>query len=178
MTKPTKEQLSDPAWWDENANPENKYCYIGEGTSEYFFLDSFSGDLKHYRRVTKRPEAKWVPEVGGVCQIAESSKYLKISYKEGLKVKIYSKFTDDRGVELFSFVSVNGKEGGVAVAECFKPLKTQREELIDIVAASLQKDDQEVTGLCNKSKDMFISGAKEAVNAMLARFDLTEKDGE
>ncbi len=58
------------------------------------------------------------------------------------------------------------------------PLKTEREELIDIVAASLQKADQDTTDLCNKSKDMFMRGATRSVDAILSRFDLTKKDGE
>ncbi len=65
-----------------------------------------------------------LPPVGTVCEIAASTEYLKISHPEGTKVKVYANFTDDRGVELAAFVDAPGKVAGVAVARCFRPIRT------------------------------------------------------
>ena len=76
-------------------------------------------------------ERRELPPVGTVCQIAASTEYLHISYPEGSKVKVYSNFTDDRGVDLAAFVCQTGDIGGVAIAECFRPLKTEKEKFVE-----------------------------------------------
>ena len=52
-------------------------------------------------------------------------------------MKIYSCFTDDRGVELAAFVDSAGSVGGVGIAKCFRPIRTEaerkREEFVSLV---------------------------------------------
>lgn len=88
-----------------------------------------------------------LPPVGTVCEIAASTQYLTIRYPEGTKVKIYSNFTDDRGAEMAAFVDPIGKVGGVATARCFRPIKTERERVIEAAAKALQEHDSDVTEL-------------------------------
>jgi len=75
---------------------------------------------------------QWVPEVGEEFEIAESTEYLTISHEEGLIVKVYASFTDDRNIDLFAFVTADGKHAGVCTAQCFRPIKTERERFIDL----------------------------------------------
>ena len=79
-------------------------------------------------------DAGELPIVGSYAEIAESTKYLSIRYEAGCKVKVYATFTDYRGVKLAAFVGDNGKVGGVAVAECFKPIQTERDRVTDKAA--------------------------------------------
>jgi len=75
-----------------------------------------------------------IPPIGSYAEIAEPTEYLSIRYEAGCKVKVYAIFTDDRGVKLAAFVDDGGKVGGVAVAECFKPIQTERERTTDKAA--------------------------------------------
>jgi hypothetical protein len=72
-----------------------------------------------------------LPPIGDWVEIAESSAFLRIGYQAGTQVKIYSHFVDDRGVELAAFVCALGKVGGVATAECFRAIQTDREKAIE-----------------------------------------------
>ncbi|VVM35936.1 hypothetical protein PS645_00022 [Pseudomonas fluorescens] len=66
-----------------------------------------------------------LPPPGTICEIAASTQYLINRYPEGAKVKVYSNFTDDRGIELAAFIDAAGQVGGVAIAKCFRPTKEQ-----------------------------------------------------
>jgi hypothetical protein len=156
--KPTKEQLADPKWWDEQVFSQYKFCYWNEEGRYVHFTVSL---IPEEELLAKRPEPEWVPVLGSVCEIAASTEYLKISHKEGLKVKIYSRFIDDRGVTLFAFVAIDGKSGGVVTAECLRPKKTQREELIEII-------------LMNSEAELDAAAATASI--ILGKYDLTEKD--
>ena len=70
-------------------------------------------------------------EVGATYEIAASTPYLNIGYPEGTKVKIYSIFVDDRGVELAAFVCTKGKIGGVATPECFRLILTEEDKAVE-----------------------------------------------
>lgn len=77
--------------------------------------------------------------VGVVYQIAESSDDCSHNEPVGHQVKIYSKFTDDRGIELFAYVDSLGVVGGIATAKLFRPIKTEREKGIEALTAILAK---------------------------------------
>lgn len=89
-----------------------------------------SADIIAYRPILEEQEAgapEWDGEgtvIGRICQIAESTNSLKISYPAGTRVKVYTSFVDDRGVELFAFVDVSGRVGGVVTAKCIEPIRT------------------------------------------------------
>ena len=110
---------------------------IGRIKHRYTDTEEVSGRITVHKRPIAIEDKEWLPEVGEECQIAESTEYLTISHTEGMEVKIYSRFTDDRGVVLFAFVALNGKQAGVATGLCFKPLKTaeelERESLLEVV---------------------------------------------
>lgn len=90
--------------------------------------------------VEARPvkELDWAPDVGMECEIGASTQYLTIRYPEGSVVKIYARFTDDRGVELFAFVGKNPQVSGVATAKCFAPLGTAARREEDRVAEAMR----------------------------------------
>lgn len=77
-----------------------------------------------------------LPPIHSIVEIAESSEYIKIDAPEGTQVKIYSHFTDDRGVELAAYVCPHGRVGGVAVAQCFRPAKTPEQRARDAIQCS------------------------------------------
>lgn len=79
-------------------------------------------------KLPQEPE-QWMPEVGEEFEIAESTEYLTISHEEGLIVKVYASFTDDRNIDLFAFVTADGKHAGVCTAQCFRPIQTEREKI-------------------------------------------------
>lgn len=164
--KPTKEQLASVKWWDHYVGDQN-YCYWQEKTKAlHASKEKFNRSKLHEHGLVllaKRPRPEWVPVLGSVCEIAASTEYLKISHKEGLKVKIYSRFIDDRGVTLFAFVAIDGKSGGVVTAECLRPKKTQREELIDIILMNSEAE---------------LDAATDTASIILGKYNLTEKDGE
>jgi hypothetical protein len=74
-----------------------------------------------------------LPPAGAVCEIAESSEHLSIRYQAGTVVRIYANFTDDRGVELAAFVDDFGRVGGVAIAKCFRPIRSEEDRAVDDV---------------------------------------------
>lgn len=146
--KPTKEQLADPAWWDENTGPEDNYVLWNKERLCPISLEDYINDIDGYELLAKRPEPlseKWKP-------------------KEG------EWFTGSGGAQM-AFIGIDSgnayvceiKGGGLTRLYDFdwcKPIKTQREELIDII----NKHDGGTSGLLAKH--------------ILARFDLTEKDDE
>lgn len=159
--KPTKEQLADPKWWDENSKGYDYIFYL-ERNDEYKFADAY-GDGVNFRLIidkngwellAKRPEPEWVPEVGEWCMRGEKGS--KHSYK------VFMIGYNSKGFPVFE--SLPHHDSITCDTGCYeyKPIKTQREKLIDIVKVNL---------------DMGIT-PKGIADAILARFDLTEKDGE
>lgn len=118
-------------------------CYYGYN---YFFIqhcnefnatEMFRAQLMTNELQLSELLSDTFPSVGDVVEIAESTPFLRIRHPEGHKVKIHSKFTDDRGVELFAFIDDLGKVGGVATARCFRPAKTDKEKVVDKAIESL-----------------------------------------
>ncbi len=203
--KPTKEQLADPKWWDDSSNGYDYIFYL-KRNDEYLFADD-NGEGSNFKLIigqdawkllAKRPEPKaldtdwlkkgvnvttpkgiaevrriteddgvytslgnfcrselsevkpeWVPEVGVDCEV-------KIG-RTWMKCKV------DYICEQYIVVLTKDSNGYGALVRGhyeFRQVKTQREELIDII----NKHDGGTSGLLAKH--------------ILARFDLTEKDGE
>ncbi|MDW2743659.1 hypothetical protein [Atlantibacter subterraneus] len=82
-----------------------------------------------------------LPPVGCQCEIGASTPYLNIPHPEGAVVKIYSHFTDDRGVELAAFVDAAGKVGGVCTAKCFRPIRSEADKKRDEAVSTMVKFD-------------------------------------
>lgn len=99
--------------------------------------EQYEAELAESKKVAWDGEG--LPPVGCECEIAASTRYLNITHPEGAVVKIYSLFTDDRGVELAAFVDAAGKFGGVCTAKCFRPLRSEEERKRDAVIASIKE---------------------------------------
>jgi hypothetical protein len=155
--KPTKEQLADPKWWDENAKPEDKYYYWDVMYNAAVLRSSENLD-NSFKLIAKRPEAKWVPEVGEWCEAAIDVGELNFN-----KIKI--NYISD-GVCVYE---LNNKECVKNSASfIFRPIKTKREEFIERVV-------YETLNMCSEQLRERI--ANELYDAG-CRFELTEKDGE
>jgi hypothetical protein len=120
--------------WIQDLHPGNAFDGSGwhkdEG-NKYIDEDGeyWSKPEEGHYSVHHRPEDQpWtgdgLPPVGTVCEIAASTEYLKIRHPEGLKVKVYAVFTDDRGIKLAAFLDENGQVGGVCTEKCFRPIRT------------------------------------------------------
>lgn len=111
---------------DEVKSPVNEEMWkaMTDATNEAFSKPVFTKAMH---------DAGGLPPVGSYVEISESTEYLKIRYEAGSVVKVYAVFTDGRGVNLAAFVDDCGKVGGIATAECFKPIQTEREKFIDVV---------------------------------------------
>lgn len=163
--KPTKEQLADPKWWDEQVFSQYKFCYWSEEGRYVHFTVSL---IPEEELLAKRPEPDWKPEVGEWYEVESD---IRNVWKKAMYIGVDSVGSHVFDVEKRHLWRID------SIGTLVRPIKTQREELIDLVATALQTDDQDVTELCNKSESMFMSGATKSVDAILARFDLTEKDG-
>lgn len=154
--KPTKEQLADPKWWDENANGYDYVFYL-ERNDEYIFADDNGEGINFklivgaagWKLLAKRPEPlseKWKP-------------------KEG------EWFTGSGGAQM-AFIGIDSGnayvceiKGGGGLTRLYdfdgcKPIKTQREKLKEIIKDNLEAN----------------VGLSDIAGVILARFDLTEKD--
>lgn len=156
--KPTKEQLADPRWWDENANGYDYVFYL-ERNDEYIFADDNGEGINFklivgaagWKLLAKRPD-QWVPEVGVECcgnttDAAGNWSWQKVELLKDMGNGEFACYTENK---ILRFV------------DQFRPIKTQREELIDIIAETY----------------MNANSQRTIADAILARFDLTEKDGE
>jgi hypothetical protein len=162
--KPTKEQLADPKWWDENSDG---YDYVYHYLGDIEFADKDGRISEGYgliisdaawKLLAKRPEAKWVPEVGEWCEAAIDVGELNFN-----KIKI-NYISDDVCV-----YELNNKECVKNTASfIFRPIKTKREEFIERVV-------YETLNMCSEQLRERI--ANELYDAG-CRFELTEKDGE
>ena len=153
--KPTKEQLADPKWWDENSKGYDCVFYL-ERNDEYLFADD-NGEGSNFRLIAggagwqllaKRPEPEWVPEVGEWFTSITGKKMAFIGIDSG-----NAYVCEIKGGKLTRLYDFTG---------C-KPIKTQREELIDVICISN-----------NISKD----SAAATASLIMDKYDLTEKDGE
>jgi hypothetical protein len=147
-------------WCPGNAKIEAGWIYNPGGTKGEFYSCYADRGLEHIpafpdwrksRLVQRPPKQSWVgeglPPVGVVCEIAGSSEYFHNRHPEGVEVKIYAHFTDDRGVELAAFTDGIGQVGGVGIAKCFRPIRTPeqieaqaRTEAIDDMIKALGMD--------------------------------------
>lgn len=144
--KPTKEQLADPKWWDENTSTEDKYCYHDKKSMDWLTSWHLDESMDRYELLAKRPEPEWVPEVGVECcgnttDAAGNWSWQKVEPLKNMGNGEFACYTENK---ILRFV------------DQFRPIKTQREELIDIVAANFEN--------------------AAIADAILARFDLTGKD--
>ena len=108
------------------------------------------------------PEQEWVdglPPIGEVVYMAESrksggGKSAFAATNPGRKVKIYSHFTDDRGVKLATYISCDDKPiiGGVACDYAFetdeqKEVRASTKEMSKHVNQYLSDNDGDVNGI-------------------------------
>lgn len=154
IMKPTKEKLADPKWWDTYAKDGNDKCYWDEKEGSVIFASD--GDLYvYYELLAKRPEPeKWVPKVGEECEY-----WLKRDPDSRFKCK--PKYVSEKMVVADCFITGQTIEQALFFYEAkFRPIKTEREVLIDILLSTHS-----------------MSEGVQA-DAILASFDLTKKDGE
>lgn len=152
--KPTKAQLADPKWWDDNAKPNERYYYHAKEESEYFSSKKLYSNLEGVTLLAKRPE-QWVPEVGD-CEVKLGKSWVKCKVD----------YICDQYIVVLMYGS-NTYEALVRDHYGFRPIKTQREEFIERVV-------YETLNMCSEQLRERI--ANELYDAG-CRFDLTEKDG-
>jgi hypothetical protein len=145
--KPTKEQLASVKWWEENAKLKDKYCYMNEKTGECFTTWHFDDGVNGFELLAKRPEPEWVPGVGDECEF----KHPQFGWTGCI---IIGPFRDA------IVCAPNGGGFYQGMPSDYRPVKTEREELIDIV----------------NQRELAENKAEAIADAILARFDLTEKD--
>jgi len=159
--KPTKEQLADPKWWDENSKGYDYVFYL-ERNDEYLFADD-NGEGSNFRLIAggagwqllaKRPEPEWVPEVGD-CEVRLGKSWVKCKVD----------YICDQYIVVLMYGS-NTYEALVRGYYEFRPIKTQREEFIEEAKSRIKNMDAD---------DIILSGKLYDAGC---RFDLTEKDGE
>ena len=168
--KPTKEQLADPKWWDDNSKG---YDYVYEtgprwdghnnckNTVEFAGPDGYISeryslviDSNAWQLLAKRPEPEqWRPEVGEMCEVwVENAEYWA-------KITVLA-------VDKDTIVWRNGTDRksyrGTRISDA-RPTKTQREELIDLIYMS---------------SEIELDAAAATASIILGKYDLTEKDGE
>lgn len=153
---------------------EGQWFYFGSETGKWRKCDV---SRKRAATFIARPNAstEWngtgLPTVGTVCEIAASTEFLKVGYPEGTKVKIYANFTDDRGVELAAFVDEIGKVGGVAIAKCFRPIRTpeqiaaeKRKAAVDEMRAMFKFSDAQQEMLRAVCYSLYDAGYRKTTN--------------
>ncbi len=115
--KPTKEQLLDPKWWDENAKPTDRYLYYVEAGDNYFFSHVVDNEVAGFSLIAKRPEPeKWVPKVGEWCE----------AWLDGEFRKAHAlKFHDRTNAIAFDFVDC------LKWSSDYRPIKTERDKFIE-----------------------------------------------
>nr|AKH46278.1 hypothetical protein [uncultured marine virus] len=153
--KPTKEQLADLEWWDENTKPEDKYCLIGEFTGGCYFSNHINSG-GGYTVLAKRPKAKWEPEPMQICEI-------NFPLHSWTKIQFIGMNSDG----YFVCECMNGELEKFKADDIeFRPLKTQREEFIDRAARASKHFGIHLADIMG---ELYDAGC---------RFELTEKDGE
>lgn len=140
--KPTKEQLKDPKWWDENA-PEGYDFFILDKDNEekarfHRLIEGFYYDEQgcywrdideDYLEVHTRPEPEWQPKVGDVCLARRfGSKWMEAELL---------KYVPD-GLSVF-YGLVDGSQF-VFLSKDFKPLPTKKDEFIKAAQRAIDRD--------------------------------------
>lgn len=151
--KPTKEQLVDPRWWDENAKLKDKYCYMNKETGELFTTWHFNDGVDGFELLAKRPEQEWVPEVGD-CEVKLGKSWVKCKVD----------YICDQYIVVLMY-GTNTYEALVRDYYQLRPIKTQREDFVEEVKSRIKNMDEDDIILAGKLYD---AGC---------RFDLTGKDG-
>ena len=117
--------------------------YVHESGADFVTREQYESALAAAQQPVWNGEG--LPPVGCQCEIGVSTPYLNIPHPEGAVVKIYSHFTDDRGVELAAFVDAAGKVGGVCTSLCFRPIRSEaerkRDEALNAMAAYCTPED-------------------------------------
>lgn len=108
---------------------------LKNGETQYVTREQYEAALAAAQQPVWNGEG--LPPVGCECEIASSTQYLNISHPAGAIVKIYSHFTDDRGVELAAFVDAAGKVGGVCTSKCFRPIRSEADKKRDEIYLAL-----------------------------------------
>lgn len=165
--KPTKEQLADPKWWQDNSNGLD-FIYECESTGEIAFANTEGKDnnglrlrleLGIWKLLAKRPEPEWVPDVGDNFEFSLRGKAWEqrtMLYIDNYSMLMASKKLPARRWQY----RINDPDLR------FKPIKTQREEFVEKVSGVI------------KAHQWTKKEIAEALYHEGCRFYLTEKDGE
>jgi len=163
--KPTQEQLNDPKWWSRNTESTDNYVLWDKQKLSLISLENYISDIDGYELLAKRPtKPAFVPEVGEWYEHTTLHDRYGNLYYIGLDSNGFKTFNNDNG-ELYKFGNYSE----------FRPIKSERELFVETVSKVLQIDDQEVTGLCNKSIEMFHSAANALYDSGLFCLKETNK---
>jgi len=158
--KPTKEQLADPKWWDENADSRDEYCYMDKTDGECFTTWNSNDWVHGFELLAKRPEPEqWkpkapsLPDIGAEVEIIDNG---SLVYGQGESGEVIGHIENCAVVRMSYGL-------GCFEASYLKIKKTQREELIDLIYMS---------------SEIELDAAAATASIILGKYDLTEKDGE
>ena len=142
--------------WVKSENSWSLDEYRSDGDFKVIERPIETVDPIEIKEVSKPIDTPYVPKVGDRCEHANpqfAAHYGKLSYI-GLS-RGGAMIMESEGSDLLRF----------SAGAVFRPVKTELEEFIEKAAKVLQKDDQDVTGLCNKDVKMFHSAAKALLAA-------------
>jgi len=165
--KPTQEQLNDQLWWDLNSYGRDCVFYNSR-LKRVEFANKDGRDCRHggelvfsaggWRMLAKRPtKPAFVPEVGDNVMVSLGKGIIKATGIANFKKAYF----------------VQGNNWTETTTKVY-PIKSERDLFVEAASKVLQTNDQEVTGLCNKSIEMFNSAANALYDSGL--FCLKETD--
>jgi hypothetical protein len=164
--RPTKDQLADYNWWQDNVPDYFDFLYECESTGEIAFANRDGRDndglrlrleLDIWKLLAKRPEPEqWKPEVGVECLWFSPN----ANCWTHTKVIAYNDSMTSAWLEGEGVVAVNSSYSQ------FRPKKTQREEFVEEAKSRIKNMDAD---------DIIFAGKLYDAGC---RFDLTEKEGE
>lgn len=129
-----------PIWFNDT---QYTYCDEQQEGKVFNFSAGCVYKPKEIYAITERPAPQWpsegLPPVGTECEIAASTEYLKISYPEGAKVKIYAHFKHDCGREFAAFVDSNCQVYGIGMAKVFRPVKTPSQIAAELRTTTIKR---------------------------------------
>lgn len=168
--KPTEQQLSDPQWWEifqpkgcelllvcNDLECDDLWAHFNGHRYEVGTSSYSSNYVTHNYQIHRRPEhkgsnekhgtaSKFIPEAGQWCEMHCSTYWAEIDVKAVTEQHVI-------------FCEVNkDNEQVVTFDRQFRPIKSVRDVQAEKFAKVLQKDDQEVTELCNRDVSHFMSG--------------------
>jgi len=156
--KPTQEQLNDSKWWDKNAPGGYDFCFYDETCNRYWFYNKTKVYPTQSKLLAKRPaKPAFVPEVGDNVMVSLGKGIIKATGIANFKKAYF----------------VQGNNWTETTTKVY-PIKSERDLFVEAASKVLQTNDQEVTGLCNKSIEMFNSAANALYDSGL--FCLKETD--